>query len=124
MEKMVLGTVELLVAAVREKRADLRMSSDSLSLMSGVDPEAITDLENGMHVPGIKDVIRILEVLGIHATQLPSVPQPRTGSLADIDIIEHLENYDRFGVKGPPPTVWLPFRSHRPQPWIHERHQP
>lgn len=121
---MALGTVELLVAAVREKRADLRLSSESLSLMSGVDPEAIVDLENGLHVPGIKDVIRILEVLGIHATQLPSVPQPRTGRLADFDLIQHLEDYDRYGVQGRPTNVCTPYRSPRPEPGAHKPHHP
>lgn len=116
---MDLGTVEQLVAAICHKRADLGLSIDSLSLLSGVNPGPLIDLEDGVNIPGIRDVLRILKVLGIHATRLPSVPQPVQVRLADINLEEHMKSYETYGVQGPPATVWPPFPTHRPKPRTH-----
>jgi transcriptional regulator with XRE-family HTH domain len=114
MKKMQLGTVELLATAVREWRAALGLSTEALALMGRTTSGFVSDLEAGQGAHDLRSVLRILKALGIHAVSLPSVAHPNPPRLADVNLDDHLANYDRHGVAPPPATVWPPFPAKRP----------
>jgi transcriptional regulator with XRE-family HTH domain len=64
-------TLDRLGLVVREERATLRLTVDSLAQKSGVSPQFVKQIESNKAPCDISGVLRVLDALGVKALVLP-----------------------------------------------------